>query len=134
VFLVASRKVEAIEPGREKAFLFGTALRVASRARRTQQRRREVLDGEPADRVDEAPGADDLLDRARAKAELQGILDEMPLELRAVFVLYELEQVTMVEIAALLALPSGTVASRLRRAREHFEAATKRIAARGGRR
>lgn len=134
VFLVASRKVEAIEAGREKAFLFGTALRIASRARRTQQRRREVLDGEPAERLDEAPGADDLLDRARAKEQLQAILDEMPIELRAVFVLFELEQVTMAEIAALLSLPPGTVASRLRRAREHFEAATKRIAARGGQR
>jgi RNA polymerase sigma-70 factor (ECF subfamily) len=132
VFLVAAGKLEAIEPGRERAFLFGTAMRIASRARRTRDRRREVLDGEPAEREDPAPGADDLVDRARARAALDAILDEMPLELRAVFVLFEIEQVTMAEIAALLDLPAGTVASRLRRAREHFQAATRRLSARGG--
>ncbi|MFT3771354.1 MAG: sigma factor-like helix-turn-helix DNA-binding protein [Minicystis sp.] len=56
----------------------------------------------------------------------------MPLDLRAVFVLFELEQATMAEIAAMLDLPPGTVASRLRRAREHFQAAARRIAAKGG--
>jgi RNA polymerase sigma-70 factor (ECF subfamily) len=38
-----------------------------------------------------------------------------------VFVLYELEELTMIEIARTLELPAGTVASRLRRAREVFE-------------
>ena len=47
----------------------------------------------------------------------------MPLELRAVSVLDQLEQHTMSEIAALLVLAPGTVASRLRRARAHFDAA-----------
>jgi len=37
VFLVASRKVDVIEEGRARAFLFATALRVASHARRTLQ-------------------------------------------------------------------------------------------------
>src|SRR3954470_14140087 len=46
VFLVASRKLDDIVPGRERAFLFGTAFRIAHRARRTRDRRREVLDGE----------------------------------------------------------------------------------------
>lgn len=133
VFIVASNRLEDIEPGRERAFLFGTSMRIASRARRTQARRREVLDDEPIEQLDPAPGADEQLDRARARAELDAILDAMPIELRAVFVLFELEQVTMAEIATLLDLPSGTVASRLRRAREHFQSAAKRHAAKGGR-
>ena len=41
--------------------------------------------------------------------------------LRAVFVLYELEEMTMAEISETLELPPGTVASRLRRARACFE-------------
>jgi RNA polymerase sigma-70 factor (ECF subfamily) len=131
VFLVASRKVDAIEPGSEKAFLFATALRIASRSRRTQTRRREVFAPEPLERADPAAAVDEQLDRARARAELDVILDSMPLELRAVFMLFELEQITMAEIAVVLELPPGTVASRLRRAREHFEAAVKRLAARG---
>jgi RNA polymerase sigma-70 factor (ECF subfamily) len=131
VFLVASRKLDTIEPGRERAFLFGTALKLASRARRTERRRREVLDGAPPELLDPQPTPDDLVDRARARAALEAILDGMPLELRAVFVLFELEQMTMAEIAALLELPAGTAASRLRRAREHYQAAVRRLSARG---
>lgn len=130
VFLVAARRLRDIEPGRERAFLFSTALRIASRARRTQERRREVLEDQPPERVDPAPGPEELFDRARARAVLDRILDTMPLDLRAVFVLFELEQATTAQIAALLELPAGTVASRLRRAREHFEAAVRRIEAR----
>ena len=132
VFIVASRKLPRIEPGRERAFLFGTALRIASRARRTQRRRREVLDPALGEGLDPGPSAEDLCDRSRARAAVSAILDGMPLDLRAVFVLFELEEIATPEIAAMLDLPRGTVASRLRRARDHFEAAARRIAARNG--
>jgi RNA polymerase sigma-70 factor (ECF subfamily) len=49
----------------------------------------------------------------------------MSIDLRAVFVLFELEQTTLSEIAVLLDVPRGTVASRLRRAREYYESATR---------
>jgi len=133
VFIVASRKLGALEPGRERTFLFAIALRIASRAHRARRRRREVLEAEPPERLDPTPGADELVDRDRARAALDAILAAMPLELRAVFVLYELEQATMAEIAGLLDLPPGTVASRLRRGREHFQAAVRRLEAKGGR-
>ncbi|WP_437818266.1 GNAT family N-acetyltransferase [Sorangium sp. So ce1078] len=51
VFLAAARRLGDIECGRESAFLFSTALRISSRARRAQQRRREVLEEEPRERV-----------------------------------------------------------------------------------
>lgn len=132
VFIIASRKLASIDLGHERAFLFGTALRLASRVRRTHLRRKEVLDGTTPEPIDPSPSADDLVDRARGRAVLEGILDGMPLELRAVFVLFELEQVTMAEIAELLDVPAGTVASRLRRAREHFQVAARRISTRRG--
>jgi len=56
----------------------------------------------------------------------------MEMDLRAVFVLFELEELSTAEIAATLEIPMGTVSSRLRRAREEFQAATKRYRARGG--
>lgn len=51
-------------------------------------------------------------------------------ELRTVFVLFEFERLSSPEIAALLTLPLGTVASRLRRAREEFHLAATELRAR----
>ena len=51
----------------------------------------------------------------------------MPDDLRVVFVLYELEEMSTPEIAALLEIPPGTAASRLRRAREAFDRLVARI-------
>jgi RNA polymerase sigma-70 factor (ECF subfamily) len=131
VFIVAHERLGDIAPGREKAFLFNTAVRVASTARRTYARRREVLDGEPSFNVaDPSPRADELLDRQRARALLEELLDGMDMDLRAVFVLFELEGMTMSEISATIDIPEGTVASRLRRARAEFQGMLKRYQAR----
>jgi RNA polymerase sigma-70 factor (ECF subfamily) len=129
--LVIARRMDDIAPGREKTFLFGVALRVARTVRRQADARREVGDDEliaalPAESSD----AGELLDERRSRAILDGLLAAMPLDLRTVFVLHELEEMTMAEIAAALELPPGTVASRLRRARESFELLSRRIQAR----
>jgi len=50
------------------------------------------------------------------------VLDAMPFDLRAAFVLFELDELTIPEIATLLHIPEGTASSRLRRAREDFRA------------
>ena len=120
VFWVACRKLPSIKDGSERAFLFQTALRVAADVRRAERRNREVVGTEAEDVFDPRPGADDLIDRHRARLLLDRILDDMALEQRAVFVLFEVEQMTLVEIAALLGIPRGTVASRLRKARSEF--------------
>jgi RNA polymerase sigma-70 factor (ECF subfamily) len=129
VFLIASRRIGAIAPGSERAFLFGTALRVASHARRATKRRRETSEP-PATWADPAPGPDEALDTARARALVHEILGTLPDDLRDVFVPFEIEGLTMTEIAAALELPQGTVASRLRRARDEFRARVKRFEAR----
>jgi RNA polymerase sigma-70 factor (ECF subfamily) len=129
VFVVASRRLAAIEVGKERAFLFGTALRVASDQRRAAHRRREreqEVDGEPRS---QQPGPDELIDRRRARELMDEIIATLPDETRPVFVLFELEGMTMAEIASCLELPPGTVASRLRRARELFAAALARLEA-----
>lgn len=134
VFLVVSRRLDDVEPGKERAFLFGTAMRVAADARRARARRPVVADADAVDRAaDSGASTDELADRGRARALLDAILDEMELELRAVFVLYELEEMTMAEIASCLELAPGTVASRLRRAREDWQARVARHRARAAR-
>jgi RNA polymerase sigma-70 factor (ECF subfamily) len=132
VFLVVSRKLQAIESGKEKPFLFQTAVRVASDARRTLRRRREVIDPALLDRIDSAPGPEALTERKHARALLDSVLDEMPIELRAVFVLFEIEELSSIEIGQLLGIPTGTVASRLRRARAAFQGRVEEIEATRG--
>jgi RNA polymerase sigma-70 factor, ECF subfamily len=129
VFIIASQKLEQIEPGRDRAFLVGTAYRVASEMRRAGSRRGESSIGE-TEFVDPAPGPEEYADRKRARALLDQVLDEMPFEMRSVFVLFELEELTVPQIALTLTLPIGTVSSRLRRARGLFRESAERIRAR----
>jgi RNA polymerase sigma-70 factor (ECF subfamily) len=51
---------------------------------------------------------------------LDRVLGQMEVDLRTVFVLHEFEELNMSEIAGVLEIPRGTVASRLRRARQEF--------------
>jgi len=130
VFIVAASKVEAIELGRERSFLVGTAHGVAANARRANERRREVQgDGELARRVDGAMDPEQQTESREAVAILDRFLASLPEELRSVFVLFELEGMTMAAISETLGIPPGTVASRLRRAREDFHEMAKRVQA-----
>ena len=82
--------------------------------------------------VDRAARPDEAAEANETRARLQNILDRMPDELRVVFLLYELERFTMAEISECLSIPPGTVASRLRRAREDFIARARRVQLSGG--
>ncbi len=126
VFLTAARKLGSILVGRERSFLFQTALRVAADSRRARRRRPEIASNEEP--TDEIPAGEDLLDLHRARKQLDEILDRLPMGLRSVFVLYELDEMTMGEIAVLLDIPAGTVASRLRRARTEFRLKAAKLA------
>jgi RNA polymerase sigma-70 factor (ECF subfamily) len=131
VFWIAAQKLHTIALGSERSFLFGTALGVAANARAARARNLEVLDENALNAgVDGAPDADQLVDMRRQRATLDRVLEGMPQDLRSVFVLFVLEGSTTGEIATLLGLPSGTVASRLRRAREAFHEIARRIQAR----
>ncbi len=130
VFLVAVNRLRGVERERERSFLYGVALNVGARARRSQQRRREDPLETGADAASPAPSAEQLLERRQARDALDALLAEMPEDLRVVFVLYELEELSTPEIAELCELPLGTAASRLRRAREDFEQRVARLEAR----
>jgi len=133
VFVVASERIDSIEMGCERAFLFQTAVRVASHARRAVARRREVLCEHPPEGDEGAPGSDELLEQRRARQLLDEVLASLELDLRTVFMLFELEELSIPEIAEMLGIPRGTVSSRLRRAREEFSAELARRKARSRR-
>lgn len=120
VFVTASSKLAQIRPGAERAFLFAVALREAGHARRSYRRRGEVGEEAIADKSTGAMRPDELAGRAEARAFIAAALDEMDDELRAVFILFEIEEMSAGEIAELLGIPVGTAKSRLRRAREDF--------------
>ena len=109
----------AHRPGAEKSFLIQIALRVAAHARRNTARRREVFEAEPLERID-TKTPEQIISQKRAREILDRILDALDPDLRAIFILYEFEQMTMAEIATTLDIPPGTVASHLRRARTEF--------------
>jgi RNA polymerase sigma-70 factor (ECF subfamily) len=129
VMCVLARRIADVEPGAERPFLFSTATNVAATWRRTARRRLEDA-GEDLDALTAStPSTEELLDRRRAHDVLQRVLQAMPVELRLVFVLYEIEEMTTPAIAAAIGVPVGTVASRLRRARESFRAIVRRMQA-----
>lgn len=130
VFMIAARQLAHIPAGRERAFLYGTARRIAANARRDQRRRHEAP-GELADEL-EAFGVqpDERVELERAAALLDDLLDQLPEELRRVLVLAEVEEASVPAIAELEAIPVGTAASRLRRARAAFEKLLARVARR----
>jgi RNA polymerase sigma-70 factor (ECF subfamily) len=125
VFLVTSTRLDDVPRGSERAFLVGTARRVASDARDALARRRE-LPLEAKETEDAVAPIDELVDQKRARELLERVLDAMTDELRAVFVLFEIEGLTIDETAEALDLARGTAGSRLTRAREVFRAEVQR--------
>ena len=121
VFLVATTRFDDIKPGCERAFLFRTAAHVASKVRRSAGRRREEARPDSLEIPDGSPLADELLDQRRARQLLDRALAELPQDLAAVIILFEVEGLTTTEVAVALDLRPGTVASRLKRARDELE-------------
>jgi RNA polymerase sigma-70 factor (ECF subfamily) len=128
VFWIAAQKLDVIANGSERAFLFSTARGVAANARRARARSREQADDGVLELMsDTSLDPEQAAEKSQAKQLLERILSEMHEDLRTVFVLFELEGLTSVEIAELLQIPVGTAASRLRRAREEFQLAVTRL-------
>jgi RNA polymerase sigma-70 factor (ECF subfamily) len=134
VFLVVASKLDSIAQGSERAFLFATASRIAANSRRSVHRRDEAHHQMMQADTLHDPSQEELTDQLRARALMDHVLAEMPDELRQVFVLFELEELSVAEVAELLGIPIGTVGSRLRRAREDFHDRVRRMKATMGHR
>ncbi|MFT3768838.1 MAG: sigma-70 family RNA polymerase sigma factor [Minicystis sp.] len=135
VFIVVHRRLHTFDGSSAlTTWLFGVCLRVAAAHRRRAWFRREVPTDDLAEHR-EVP-EDELPDAAvasrQARAALEAMLDRMDLDKRAVFVMFELDELSSEEIAAILGVPVGTVWSRLSAARKQFEKIAAREKARRG--
>lgn len=115
VFMIAAQRLVDIAGGKERAFLTGSAVNVAQRIR--GERQHQELASEPPR---SGPNVEEMVDQKRSRERLDRLLREMNDDLRVVLVLAEIEGLGKREIAEALEIPEGTVASRLRRAREDF--------------
>ncbi len=120
VFLTVARKLSDIQVGAERSFLFAVARREAGHLRRSHRRRGEVGQEAILDKSTGALRPDDLAGRKQALAFVSSVLEQMDEDLRMVFLLCEVEELSSVEASEALGIPMGTVKSRLRRAREDF--------------
>jgi len=135
-FLVLHRRLGEFE-GRSsvKTWLFRILVRVASDHRRTVRRKSPHLHGEAVDAdtvADEGNDPHEEAARQEGVRRLHHLLDELDDDRRAVFVMAELEQMTVPEIAEALGANVNTVYARLRTARQEFDAAAQRERARDG--
>jgi RNA polymerase sigma-70 factor (ECF subfamily) len=135
VFIVVHRRLDSYDgTSKVTTWLFGIAMRVAAAHRRRAHVRRERAtehDDLPEDPDAEHPmAADEVAARNQARKRLEEILDSMDLERRAVFVMFEVEELSCEDIAAMVGVPVGTVYSRLHKARKEFQTALARLEAR----
>lgn len=130
VFLIVAKHVEGVAASKMRSFVFGVAMRVAANTRRSEALRTKRECEIPEDIPDAARTPERMLETRHARRLLDEILEALPEDLRVVFVLTELEQMTAPDIATLLDIPVGTATSRLRRARESVQVEVRRIRAR----
>jgi RNA polymerase sigma-70 factor (ECF subfamily) len=131
-FLVVHRRYEEFE-GRStlRTWICGVALRVASDYRGKAYRRRE----QPRDtlpELEEAAAQHVAVERRQAWQQLDALLAGLGEDQRRVFVLYEVEQLPMKDVAAIVACPLSTAYSRLHAAREVVREALARLRAEEG--
>jgi RNA polymerase sigma-70 factor (ECF subfamily) len=131
VFVVVHRRLhEYREQDKMRAWLYAIAARVARDYRRRVFRRREQLTDAPPETSQAPSQAADAANR-QALVFAERLLATLPDKQRAVFLLYEVEQMPMAEVALAVGCPVPTAYARLRKARERVLTQVSRAQRRG---
>jgi RNA polymerase sigma-70 factor (ECF subfamily) len=131
VFVVVHRRLpEYREQDKIKAWLYAICVRVARGFKRSLLRRRVQLTGTPPEEAREPRQPEDIANQ-EALQLAQRMLEALPDKQRAVFLLYEVEQMPMSEVALAVDCPLPTAYARLRKARERVLALVARAKLRG---
>ncbi len=120
VFIRLLTKGPEIQQGHEKAWLLKVALNRCRDLWRAAWVKRVVL-GSPFDFI---PGTDSIAEFSQ-KAEIMETVQQLSPAFKEVVLLHYYQGYGIVEIAAMLDLPEGTISSRLSRARKKLEALLK---------
>lgn len=121
-YLVALERMVDIRAGSERAFLVGTALRLArSSGRKTARLQLEAALDQQLTAIGQPES------QAMALELLDRVLSQLDPALVEIFMLFDVEGFSAPEIARALGIPQGTVASRVRRARDEFRLAVSRL-------
>jgi len=132
VFTVVHRRLPAFRgDATVKTWVCGITLRVARSHLRLARVRKLFLGEPPVEPSREPTQLESALLNERMRL-LQRALDELPEPQRRVFVLYELEELSIAEIAKLLGRSEKTAYTRLYTAREKVERSLRRALASGG--
>jgi RNA polymerase sigma-70 factor (ECF subfamily) len=132
VFVRVYRRLDDFDATRpSRPWLFAFACRCAADWRRLAWRRVERLDDHP-EPPSRAASADEQIARTQDRALVERALEHIAIDRRPVFILHELEECPMKDVAELLGIPLFTAYSRLRVAREEFATAVRRLSRRGG--
>jgi RNA polymerase sigma-70 factor (ECF subfamily) len=125
-FLVTLQALARVPSGRESAFLYASAVRIAYGSRRRARREmlRDDMEGaEPSPR----PLPDDLVQQKQLRERVEALLETIECSSRTVFQHFELDGLTIAEIAVAMAISPKTAVRRLRRARRHLREASARL-------
>lgn len=134
VFVVIHARLHTLErPESLRSWVYGVVRRTVSghrRSRRSESTTDATLAELDRERESAQPTPQRLTEQADQVELLWALLAELDEPKREVFVLAEVEEMTMPEIASALEIPLNTAYSRLRSARQAFEAALARHEAR----
>ncbi len=131
VFLIAHRHGGFVPgPARPTTWLAEIAVRVVSTRLRTQRRRDgRTDDGALGALATHEPDPARAAETAQQLRAVQNALDSMDINRRAVFILFEIDGESCVDIAAGFGIPINTVYTRLHAARREFLNAMSRLEA-----
>ncbi len=136
VFVIVHRKLPAFDANVVlRAWVYGICLRRAANYRKRNRARREIPTEEENERAEVDPRSPaEAIDEGKAREILEDILRGLPDEKREVFVLYEIEELPMQEVADAVGCPLQTAYSRLYSARKCIHEGIRRARAQMGNR
>jgi RNA polymerase sigma-70 factor (ECF subfamily) len=131
VFIVIHKRLHTLEqPEALRSWIYGIVRRTASGHHRMRRTRGAAPSNPDVELASMGPSPSDLAEQGDRVRLLYSLLDELDAPKREVFSLVEIDELSVPEVADMLHVPLNTAYSRLRAARQEFEAALARRSAR----